>query len=161
MTELEDWEDYSEHDWSDDLPSVIRSKTNREDIRELGQRISLLADNLRHSQESCIRFQEQISALNRRLERLEYITTSGTNAISTRVALLEQTDQTMYGLRDEDRRELQSLKSLSTLISSFPFGLKGLITAVIFLVIVTTTIVDLLVKANGIPDIIQHYLTED
>ena len=159
--ELENWEDYTEQEWSDDLPSLVRSKTNRTDIRELGQRVNLLADNLRHCQESCIRFEEQIITLNRRLERLEHITTHGTNAISTRVALLEQTDQTMYVLRDEDRRELQSLQSLSALINSFPLGLKGLIATIIVLVILTTTIVDLLVKVNGIPDIIQRHLIED
>ena len=67
----------------------------------------------------------------------------------------------MYVLRDEDRRELQSLQSLSALINSFPLGLKGLIATIIVLVILTTTIVDLLVKVNGIPDIIQRHLIED
>jgi len=129
-----------------------------QDIHQLSENIHHLSNALKDYQKSIIRSEERIILLSQRLETLENLMTSGANAIMTRVALLEQTDRTMYGLRYEDQKELRNLKALAQMIEGFPFGFKGLIIAVIILVITTTTVIDLFVQVNGVSESIRHQL---
>jgi hypothetical protein len=64
----------------------------------------------------------------------------------------------MYGLRYEDQKELRNLKTLAQIIEGFPFGFKGLMIALIILVITTTTVIDLFVQVNGVSDSLRHQL---
>jgi uncharacterized coiled-coil protein SlyX len=127
-------------------------------IHQLSENIQQLNDALKDYQKSIIRSEERIILLSQRLETLENLMTSGANAIMTRVALLEQTDRTMYGLRYEDQKELRNLKTLAQIIEGFPFGFKGLMIAIIILVITTTTVIDLFVQVNGVSDSLRHQL---
>ncbi|MFM7381852.1 MAG: hypothetical protein ACKO1W_02155 [Microcystaceae cyanobacterium] len=126
----DDWQSHLD-DWSDELPSQVRSQSNHRAIVSLGDDLRSLRVEFTVAQRSCARSEERLDYLVNRVSALEEDLSRGTNAVKTRVALLERQDETFKGFREEDKKEIEQLKALISLVRSFPLGIKGLISFII------------------------------
>ncbi len=148
MNMNDDWQNYLET-WSDDLPSQVRSKTNHNAIAALGDDLRALRIEFTSAQKSCARSEERLDHLAHRVAFLEEDITRGTNAIKTRVALLERQDEHFKVFREDDKKELEEIKSLISFIRSFPLGMKGFIGFIIICNLVASFSIDLFIRTYG------------
>jgi hypothetical protein len=144
----DDWQDYVDT-WSDELPSQVKSKSNHQVIAALGDELRSLRIEFNDARRECVRSEERIGGLANRVMALEKDVTQGTNAIKTRVALLERQDETFKVFRDEDKKELEEIKSLIKLIRSFPLGMKGLVSFIIICNLTASFSIDLFIRNYG------------
>lgn len=144
----DDWQSHLD-DWSDELPSQVRSQSNHRAIAALGDDLRSLRIEFTAAQRSCARSEERLDYLVNRVSALEEDITKGTNAIKTRVALLERQDETFMGFREEDKKEVEELKSLISLVRSFPLGIKGFIGFIIICNLIASFSIDLFIRTYG------------
>ena len=144
----DDWQSHLA-DWSDELPSQVRSKTNHQAIAALGDDLRSLRVEFTAAQRSCARSEERLDYLVNRVSALEEDLSRGTNAIKTRVALLERQDENFMGLREEDKRELEQIKTLVNITRSFPLGIKGFIGFIIICNLAASFSIDLFIRTYG------------
>ena len=144
----DDWQSHLD-DWSDELPSQVRSKTNHQAIAALGDDLRSLRIEFTAAQRSCARSEERLDYLVNRVSALEEDLSRGTNAIKTRVALLERQDENFMGLREEDKRELEQIKTLVNITRSFPLGIKGFIGFIIICNLIASFSIDLFIRTYG------------
>ena len=144
----DDWQSHLD-DWSDELPSQVRSKTNHQAIAALGDDLRSLRVEFTAAQRSCARSEERLDYLVNRVSALEEDLSRGTNAIKTRVALLERQDENFMGLREEDKRELEQIKTLVNITRSFPLGIKGFIGFIIICNLAASFSIDLFIRTYG------------
>ncbi|MEB3191154.1 MAG: hypothetical protein VKL42_12505 [Snowella sp.] len=151
----EDFEQEWNDDW-DDQPSGIRSRRNRDAIDSLGDQLRSLQVEFRDSQKICIRSDERLDLIVKRVERLEQIVFTGTNSMTTRIFLLENEDKNFNLARASDKKELDEIKALIKLIKGYPFGLSGLVCTIIMVIITIAAVTDVTVRNYALNQVRSH-----
>lgn len=153
-------------EWDDDIPSSIRKRQEHDLLSHLADRVMRYELELKNLQqdigyaESTVKsFDVRLGDFDRRMERLERTVNTGTNCLTSRVSILEETDKGFLHLREEDRKQLEDIKAFATFIKNFPFGFKGAIFAIVVSVILVATATDITVRTHGI-QVIKQFLKD-
>ncbi|MGL5032632.1 MAG: hypothetical protein ACRC6M_02390 [Microcystaceae cyanobacterium] len=140
-----EWESFVS-DFDDEQPSVVRSRRNYEATLTLADSLRSIRIELDQLKADFARNDALFEASHQRLQRIDQTVHSGTNCLSTRVALLERQDKQFEQICNQDKSELEHLRGLARFIKSYPFGLKGFIMSVVIATVFVATITDISVR---------------
>lgn len=141
--------------WHDDDLALVHSRHHHESIQALVDDVMSIKINLTNINRDLIRAEERLEYLSQKVDRLES-TVNTTNALATRVLLLEKQDINF----DEILKEMESINTLISIIKNFPLGLKGMVLSVVTAVIMIAFLTDITVRFYGY-DFIKHYIIEE